>query len=353
MSRARAAVAAAASFVLLAIGPADAKTLLVGPDREFKAPSAAARVAQDGDTVAIDPVEGGYIDCAIWKANHLTIEGVGLGVIVTDRTCVGKAIFITDGTDTTIRNLTFARARVPDQNGAGIRAEGANLRIEHSRFVNNEVGLLAAAPDGVMIIIDSDFTDNGACPADCMPSLSVSGLTLLHVERSRFGGGKGGDYIKSLATRTELIGNEIIDGPSGASRFLVELPAGGSLVMRDNVLGKGPRASAGEPAVAIVTGLGAPPVAELTFIGNRVTNDGPEPLVFVRDWTGTAPVFDNNTIGERVIPLSSDGYRWFMTKAYLHALVDYGQGLVGTAKHALAPYKGTIEALKARLKSVL
>jgi hypothetical protein len=94
-------------------------------------------------------------------------------------------------------------------------------------------------------------------------------------------------------------------------------------------------------------------VAELTFNGNRFTNDGPERIVFVRDWTGTAPVFDNNTIGDRVIPLSSDGYRWFMTKAYLHALVGYGDGLVGAAKHALAPYKGTIEALKARLKSVL
>ena len=43
-----------------------------------------------------------------------------------------------DGSDITIRNLTFQRARVPDKNGAGIRAEGGNLTIEHSRFLNNE-----------------------------------------------------------------------------------------------------------------------------------------------------------------------------------------------------------------------
>ena len=64
--------------------------------------------------------------------------------MLSDKSCGGKAIFITLGSDITIRNLTFARARVPDRNGAGIRAEGRNLTVEHSRFIDNENGILAA-----------------------------------------------------------------------------------------------------------------------------------------------------------------------------------------------------------------
>jgi len=132
--------------LLLAIGlslavPADAKTLLVGANQEIKMPSAAAAIARNDDKIVIDP--GEYFDCAIWNANGLTIEGKGDGVIITDKACAGKGLFVVDGDNTTIRNITFTRARVPDGNGAGIRLEGANLRVEHSRFINNENGILS------------------------------------------------------------------------------------------------------------------------------------------------------------------------------------------------------------------
>ena len=57
---------------------------------------------------------------------------------------MGKALLITNGNNITIRNLTLQRARVPDQNGAGIRAQGNNLTIDHVRFLNNQDGILAA-----------------------------------------------------------------------------------------------------------------------------------------------------------------------------------------------------------------
>ena len=44
----------------------------------------------------------------------------------------------------TIRNLTLTRARVADFNGAGIRAEGGDLTIEHVRFIDDQDGILAA-----------------------------------------------------------------------------------------------------------------------------------------------------------------------------------------------------------------
>ena len=105
---------------------AHARTLEVGENKEFKMPSAAAAIAQDGDHVEIQP--GEYFDCVVWSANKLVVEGIGDPdkVIVTDKTCQGKALFVTVGEGITIRNLTLTRARVPDGNG---RASGAREKI--------------------------------------------------------------------------------------------------------------------------------------------------------------------------------------------------------------------------------
>ena len=46
---------------------------------------------------------------------------VGAKVVITDKACQGKALFVTVGEGITVRNLTLTRARVPDGNGAGIR----------------------------------------------------------------------------------------------------------------------------------------------------------------------------------------------------------------------------------------
>jgi hypothetical protein len=74
--------------------------------------------------------------------------GTGEGVVLTDKTCQRKAIFVTAGDGITIRSLAFARGRVPNKNGAGIRVERKDFTIEHSRFINNENGILTTeAPE--------------------------------------------------------------------------------------------------------------------------------------------------------------------------------------------------------------
>src|SRR5216683_5464551 len=115
---------------LLSANNGVARTIEVGPDKPYKAPSQAAADAKDGDHILIGP--GEYFDCTVWQANNLVIEGGGpdAKAIITDKTCQGKAIFVIAGNDTTVRNLTLTRARVPDMNGAGIRMEGRNLTIE-------------------------------------------------------------------------------------------------------------------------------------------------------------------------------------------------------------------------------
>ena len=64
---------AGVALLFLAL-PAGARTLEVGPGKQFAQPSQAAAAAQDGDRVVIAP--GQYFDCAVWRQNNLIIEGV-------------------------------------------------------------------------------------------------------------------------------------------------------------------------------------------------------------------------------------------------------------------------------------
>ena len=214
--------------------PAAAKTLQVGPDLAFKTPSQAAAKAEDGDTIEI--AAGEYFDCAVWRANRLTITGPvdpATPAVLSDAACNGKALFVVAGADTTIRHLTFTRVRVPDGNGAGIRAEGRNLTVEHSRFVNNQVAILAGdQPDGSIALLDSQFARNGVCDGPhCLPSVLIGTLLRLRVERSSFTAGRGGEYLR--AARTDILASRFADGPAGVSTAHVGL-AGGSIQVADS-----------------------------------------------------------------------------------------------------------------------
>src|SRR4051794_28287894 len=168
--------------------PALAATLEAGPGKTYEMPSAAIAAAHDGDRIVI--AAGTYFDCAVLCANNLTIEGVGPeATVITDKACMGKALFVAQGNAITIRNLMLTRARVPDFNGAGIRAEGGDLLIEHVQFVNNQDGILSANMPGKKIVVrDSVFLRNGTCDGGggCAHGLYVGEIALLRVERTRF-----------------------------------------------------------------------------------------------------------------------------------------------------------------------
>jgi hypothetical protein len=289
--------------VLLAVS-ARAATLTVGPGRTFTAPSAAAQAAQDGDTIAIDP--GEYYDCTIWTRDHLTIAGTGPGVVITDTTCQGKALFIVRGNDTTIRNITFARARVADHNGAGIRVEGSGLTVESSRFLNNESGLLDGGQPGATVrIVDCDFTANGVRDiGPPTPALSVGAIATLHVERSRFADSRGGAHILSAAGRTELIGNRIEDGETGVRDAPVVLTNGGGLVMQDNRLRRAPSAARVNAAVHAYAG----PPGALEFRRNTLVNASGRPAALLLDWSDGTADFAGNVLDRGDVERSTEGF---------------------------------------------
>ncbi|MBC7799206.1 MAG: right-handed parallel beta-helix repeat-containing protein [Gemmatimonadaceae bacterium] len=298
--------ALAGALALLATA-ATARTLEVGEGKEFRAPSAAAKAARDGDVVKI--FAGEYFDCAVWEANRLVVEGVGdaAKVVITDKACQGKALFITTGADVTIRNLTLTRARVPDANGAGIRGEGARLVVEGVRFINNQNGILTGFADGTVIVRDSVFERNGTCEKACAHGIYVGRSKLLQVERSRFTDTRQGHHIKSRAVRTEVTGNTIVDGPDGTASYLIDVPNGGSLIVRDNTMEKGPVAENRSTAISIGAEGVDQPTRELLIENNTFNNAGSYDTLFVTNLTATDAVVRANRITGRAKPLRGDG----------------------------------------------
>ena len=256
----------------------------------------------------IDIRPGQYFDCAIIRQDDLVIQGTGAGVILTDKTCQGKALLVVDGANVTIRELTLQRARVPDGNGAGIRAEGGNLTVERSRFLNNENGILSAnSPNAVIRIIDSEFVDNGSCKQVCAHGIYINHVALLHVERSRFYDTREGHHIKSRAHRTEILDNQIEDGPTGTSSYLIDIPNGGTAIVTGNRMEKGPRSS--NPANTIMIGEEGvdQPTTDLVVGHNVFVNDQDRVTVFVHNVTATPAAVIGNSFKGRVRPLEGDG----------------------------------------------
>jgi len=303
----RFAFAPVLAALLLSPFVAQARILEVGEGREFKLPSDAVKAARTGDTVQLQP--GEYFDCATVPQAKLTIEGVGNAskVLMTDKTCGGKALLITTGADITVRNLTLTRARVPDNNGAGIRGEGAHLLVDGVRFINNQNGILAGTEGATIIVRNSYFERNGTCQGSCAHGIYVGHAKLLRVENSKFFDTREGHHIKSRAERTEVVGCTLDDGEDGTASYMVEAPNGGSLIVRDSTLTKGPQAANHTGAIVIGTEGVTQPTREITITNNTFRNAGGYPTAFVWNLTATDAILTGNRISGQAKPLQGDG----------------------------------------------
>ena len=146
-----------------------ATTWNVGPARSYTYCSQVAPLVQHGDTVEIDFAT--YINDpqVIWNKNNLYIVGIGgrprleAGSIIANDMSNGKGIFVISGSNVHVHNVEFANAVVQDNNGAGIRQEGANLHISNCRFVANEMGILAGnIPDCKTTVEYCEFVNGGS-----------------------------------------------------------------------------------------------------------------------------------------------------------------------------------------------
>lgn len=316
--------AAIALLAAAASAPAAARTLVVGEGGAYPTLEAASRRAGDGDTIRLLP--GEYFECASLTQHRLVLEGPG--ATLTDRTCEGKALLVLRGDGITVRDLTLARARVPDGNGAGIRLEGQGLTLERVRFDNDQVGLLGSGA-GAIRIVGCTFEGGGVGGDRPLAAVMAGPVPLLRIEDSVFGGGKGGQ-VSSAAVRTELVGNRIANGaePSAAPPVLF---TGGSLLMQDNVLALGP---APPPRDAAVMALGAR--AELR--GNRLENATGRPQALLLDWTSATPVLAGNVVGPGDAVVSSSGF-------LRHRVADAARSTLGGVRWAAQAAKRGIKGV--------
>lgn len=223
---------------------ATGRVLRVGPGKPFAVPSAAAAVAQSGDVIVISA--GDYRgDVTRWSASKLTICGAGgrARLFADGRNAAGKGIWVIGGSDVTVDSIEFHDAKVPDRNGAGIRAEHTGkLSIRNCGFFDNENGILGGDLTSATISIDrSEFGRNGFGDG-YSHNLYVGTAARLTVTNSFFHEARIGHNLKSRARENRIENSYFMDGTAGTSSYLADFPNGGVVFLRGNLFQKGPKA---------------------------------------------------------------------------------------------------------------
>lgn len=256
-----------------------ASILRVGPGRSLTTPSAAARMAKDGDVIEIDA--GTYDgDVAVWRRNNLTIRGAGgrAHLRAQGRHAEGKAIWVIKGANTTVENIEFSGARVRDRNGAGIRQEGPGLVVRNCYFHDNENGILGGR-SGEILIEHSEFANNGAGDGHSH-NLYIGTVDRFTLRASYVHHARVGHNVKSRARESHILYNRIADEQTGTGSYAIDLPNAGVAFVIGNEIQQGPRT---ENATLIAYGKEQRkhPAKEFYLINNTLVNDRAEGGVFV------------------------------------------------------------------------
>ena len=277
---------------------AHADSLSVGPGKAYAAPCAAVAAAHDNDVIEIDAAGdyGGDV-CQISK-NGLTLKGVGgrAKLDAQGKNAGGKAIWVISGHDTTVEDLEFTGATVPDQNGAGIRQEGDNLTVRRCYFHDNDDGILSNASTQSQILIEySEFGQNGFGDG-YSHNMYIGNVARFTLQYSYSHDAKVGHLVKSRAAQNYILYNRL-SGELGSSSYELDLPNAGTSVVLGNLIEQGPNT---ENPSLLAYGLEgtAPgnPGHDLHVVNNTFVNDRPNGGTFLNIGTAidTAAQVQNN-----------------------------------------------------------
>lgn len=273
----------------------------VAPGTAVPTPSAAAKIAKDGDTVLIAAADYRG-DVAVWRQDNLILRGVGgrPHLIADGKAAQAKAIWVIAGDNVTVENIEFSGAAVRDLNGAGIRAEGAGLTIENCYFHGNEMGVMSGKNlNSDIVIRNSEFFANIVKPHpgwEIGHNIYIGTIRSFTLIGSKIHGAQSGHNVKSRAAHNIIIDNDIYDGPQGRASYMIDLPAGGVAILRNNRIHQGRN-----PENSTIVSYGAEknlhPENRLLVVGNRIVNDS-RSAIFVRNHLNIeAELVDNQFIG--------------------------------------------------------
>ena len=297
------AAPAAGAAGLVAVGtpnvPSGAATLTVGVGKQFATLAAAIAASRDGTAILVDA--GTYTNDFATITAKISIIGVGgmVRLVATVPPPNFKGILTVDN-DVTIRNVSFSGCAIPDEqggNGAGIRYEGGVMTLTNCEFRNNQNGILANAviPQLSVNTIAIDhclFSGNGS-GTGYTHNLYVGGVDKLVATNSIFEGAKVGHEFKSRALVNQIEGNVFRDGPAGTASYDIDLPNGGTAVIRNNSIEKGPNAE--NNAMVHFGGEGIPYAGSSLLVeGNVFINDKGGSTVAVLNQTAISVAINDN-----------------------------------------------------------
>ncbi|HUJ58144.1 MAG TPA: right-handed parallel beta-helix repeat-containing protein [Kofleriaceae bacterium] len=290
----------ALAIVAVLAAPAAGNTLTVGAGKMYPAPCAAFAAAQPGDTVSIDAATYTGDVCA-FDVDNLTITGVG-GRAKIDATGVtipnGKAIWVIEGANDIVENIEMMGAAVPDNNGAGIRQEGANLTVHNCYFHDNQDGILtdpSTPPTFSLIMIDnSEFANNGAGDG-LSHNMYIGAVDEFVLEGCYSHDARGGHEVKTRARENHILYNRIEDGPAGMGSYQIDFAQGGISYLIGNEIEKGPQSQNHGSYIYDECQGGCGPVQDLYVVNNTFVNDAGAAGTFV-DVETPSPVLVRNNI---------------------------------------------------------
>lgn len=293
-----------------------AATLQVGPGKPHATLSSAVAAAVSGDVIEVD--SGMYDDDIVSiDSKNLTIRGVGdtrPHFRATAPIPNGKGIIVALGTtELVVERLEFSGAAVVDDNGAGIRMQGASLVVEDCLFHDNQNGILAGAGASPYTaqIRHSEFHHNGIPGGDGQQHNVYIGdyPTLLVFEGNYSHHAYSGQALKSRALESHVLYNRLMDEADGTSSYLIDLSQGGLAYVVGNVIQQGPMASNHSTIIAYKPEGPTNPDLRLFVVNNTIVNDNVEGLdpAFVRVWAATDVVLRNNIFVGWGTPLLLDG----------------------------------------------
>jgi hypothetical protein len=249
------------------------RRLHVGAGQEFAGVDAASKVAQDGDIIEI--AAGTYRgDVAVLRANDLVVCAAGSGARIdaAGKDAEGKGIWVIKGDRVRVENIEFAGAKVSDNNGAGIRAEGRDLTVRHSRFIRNENGILSGEqPDSTITIENSQFVRNGAGDG-YSHNIYIGKAGRLVARFNIFREAEVGHELKTRARESLIEYNFIANGKDGNASMEVDFANGGLGVLLGNVIQQSPQA---ENSTMVAFGAEGMPYERnaLLLVHNTIVND--------------------------------------------------------------------------------
>ena len=202
----------------------------------------ALAAALPGDHVILAP--GLYEEGALIATPSLVLRGEP-GAHLRGHAVQGKAALVVKADDVLIEGIECSGIAVRDGNGACIRIEGDDLTVRNVHFHDNQQGILSGPGGGALLIEDSLFERNGfggqahgVYIGDTIDTFVFRHNLIL----ATTGAGHG---LKSRAQRT-IIENNVIASLDGEDSRAIDLPNGGEVVIRGNVLEKGPNSSNGQ-----------------------------------------------------------------------------------------------------------